>query len=610
MNLIVIEKSGVVSSTSGDTRILYNGLPETLADGLRMAAGSRVLLKQGTNFELAATDGSVQTYNAETENEQTSGGDDAQAATDDIAALQQAIEEGQDPTQNQEAPAAGQPAGGSGSNGFITLGRTASETIATAGFDTTTFGDTLDFANEGGFAPSQRDANTDLIQSDNTPGPTPTGPTATLTGPTSIKEGETSTDFTVTLSQTAPVGSIVTLEYSYVGGADSSDIVQQATAEIGSDGLTATFTIAVNSDTLVEINEGFSVAVTGITDSQGADVFSTLNLNDASVLVGIEDDSDNQPDIVTVTLTGPDSVIEGETTSEYTITLSEPVPAGGIIATLTYQYINASGEDITEVIEVPFTAGSTTATFTIDTIDDVFAEPGLPPSSPGEKFVVLVSGITYKDTGDDVFEGLNLTDANQITAIIDEPTPDEVLVSMTGPDTVVEGETTTNYTVSIPETAQTDVTVNFTYTGTATDGTDYTSVGSITIPAGQTSQTFTISTLADTIVEDTEDFTITISSVSGGGFEAIGINTASDDVTTNITNSTIEPVLVSIEGPVLLLRVKPQLTTLLALLRLHSHQLPLPLPIQALQPMARTIRVSHPSSFLLVSKAQTSPLIR
>ncbi|WP_274059337.1 hypothetical protein, partial [Vibrio parahaemolyticus] len=70
-------------------------------------------------------------------------------------------------------------------------------------------------------------------------------------------------------------------------------------------------------------------------------------------------------DTVTVTMTGPANVVEGDTTTEYTVTLSDPAPVGSIV-TLAYSYTTASGDDITETTQAIIGADGVTATFTID----------------------------------------------------------------------------------------------------------------------------------------------------------------------------------------------------------------------------------------------------
>ncbi|WP_139127251.1 hypothetical protein, partial [Vibrio parahaemolyticus] len=63
-----------------------------------------------------------------------------------------------------------------------------------------------------------------------------------------------------------------------------------------------------------------------------------LDVSNAFVDTTISDETDPGPeDTVTVTMTGPANVVEGDTTTDYTVTLSDPAPVGSI-ATLAYSY--------------------------------------------------------------------------------------------------------------------------------------------------------------------------------------------------------------------------------------------------------------------------------
>ncbi len=100
---------------------------------------------------------------------------------------------------------------------------------------------------------------------------------------------------------------------------------------------------------------------------------------------------------------------------------------------------------------------------------------------------------------------------------------DIATLSISGPTTIAEGSSG-EYTLTLGAAAQTDMTVNFSYSGEAQDGTDYTGVSSVVIAAGETSVTFDIATIADTVYEGDEPFTITIDSISGGGFGSVNIS--------------------------------------------------------------------------------------
>ncbi|MGM6579805.1 Calx-beta domain-containing protein, partial [Vibrio parahaemolyticus] len=366
------------------------------------------------------------------------------------------------------------------------------------------------------------------ISDETDPGPEDTV-TVTMTGPASVVEGDTTTEYTVTLSDPAPVGSIVTLAYSYTT-ASGDDITETTQAIIGVDGVTATFTIDTVDDVYAEGDEVFRVSVSGIVDGDSNPIFEVLNLDNAFVDTTISDETDPGPeDTVTVTMTGPASVVEGDTTTEYTVTLSDPAPVGSIV-TLAYSYTTASGDDITETTQAIIGADGVTATFTIDTVDDVYAEGD-------EVFRVSVSGIVDSDSNP-IFEALNLDNAFVDTTISDETDPgpeDTVTVTMTGPASVVEGDTTTEYTVTLSDPAPVGSIVTLAYSYTTASGDDITETTQAIIGADGVTATFTIDTVDDVYAEGDEVFRVSVSGIvdsdSNPIFEALNLDNAFVDTT-------------------------------------------------------------------------------
>ncbi|MDB6047966.1 MAG: von Willebrand factor [Pseudomonas sp.] len=108
------------------------------------------------------------------------------------------------------------------------------------------------------------------------------------------------------------------------------------------------------------------------------------------------------------------------------------------------------------------------------------------------------------------------------------------LAATTGP-TVHEGGTA-GYDITLSAAAQTGTTVNLTYTGTASNGADYTGVASVFIAAGQTTAHFDIVTKSDQIAEGNESITIQIGSITTGQFESV-VPSAGSVTTTIIDNS-------------------------------------------------------------------------
>ncbi|WP_220741534.1 Calx-beta domain-containing protein, partial [Shewanella algidipiscicola] len=98
------------------------------------------------------------------------------------------------------------------------------------------------------------------------------------------------------------------------------------------------------------------------------------------------------------------------------------------------------------------------------------------------------------------------------TTIVDALGAPEVSITA-NQSSVTEGETA-SFTVSIDQVASENVVVNFTYSGVAKDGSDFTGVASVTIPAGSADAQLDINTLTDGVYEGAEDFTVTIDSVT------------------------------------------------------------------------------------------------
>ncbi|MDD2888831.1 MAG: VWA domain-containing protein [Aliarcobacter sp.] len=243
---------------------------------------------------------------------------------------------------------------------------------------------------------------------------------------------------------------------------------------------------------------------------------------------------------VNVNLIGVNTnVIEGENAT-YRVTLTDDagnsvIAVEDITVTFKYTYISADGTDITETINVVIPAGSSEAPVLVKTIDDNLSEGK-------ETFSIEIDTVLNQTQ----FDSVTVNKTPVETTITDEivpTTPDAqtALVSITGPADVIEGDTTTPYTVSISQAPTTDLTVSFTYTGVAADGTDFTGVSSVVIKAGTTSTTFTIATIDDNLAEGAEKFTVSINPSSlgkVGGLEDVRVSTVNNSVETTITDET------------------------------------------------------------------------
>lgn len=252
---------------------------------------------------------------------------------------------------------------------------------------------------------------------------------ANISSPT-VSEGESAT-FDVSLSNASTTATTVTLTLAGGSATAGTDFTSSEVTITYQDGTTQT--VAVNGDGSFEVaipagDTTFSISVqttddnvyegsesftlSGKTATQGTAISGTATITDEA--------TPSREDTVTVTLTGPDSIVEGETSGEYTVTLSDAAPEGTVI-TLSYSYTTASGGDIVETAQAVVGADGKTATFTIATVDDKLAEGS-------EAFTVGVSDVQTPE-GEAVFEALNLDSATKQTTIIDNDAPPTVSIS-------------------------------------------------------------------------------------------------------------------------------------------------------------------------------------
>ncbi|MGY3859927.1 retention module-containing protein, partial [Aeromonas intestinalis] len=200
---IVLEQDVVITQLKGKVYLVAaDGSQIPLAEGDVLPKDAVVLAPDGASFQ-----GGETTFTLSPTKEPIPAAEDillaqnnAAQTPDDIAALQQAILEGVDPTKAFEASAAGGApaagnaggvAGASGNGGFVSIDRTGDATIAAAGFDTAN-------PDEPGIVAEARDGedeNVDLTAPvitvsapDNTNDKTPT-----LTGTTDALPGSTVT---------------------------------------------------------------------------------------------------------------------------------------------------------------------------------------------------------------------------------------------------------------------------------------------------------------------------------------------------------------------------------------------------------------------------------
>ena len=227
---------------------------------------------------------------------------------------------------------------------------------------------------------------------------------------------------------------------------------------------------------------------------------------------------------VTVAATDPTATEAGVTTG--TVVVSR---TGSTAAALTVNYTVSGaatpGSDYTALTgSVTIPAAAASATITVTPINDTAVEPNeivMVSLRPDGTYVVGAPG------------------SSTVTIVSDDVAPPPsglptVTVAATDPTATEAGVTTGTVVVSRTGSTAAALTVNYTVSGAATPGSDYTALtGSVTIPAAATSATIIVTPINDTAVEPNE---MVVVSLSPDGAYVVGapgsstVTIVSDDV--------------------------------------------------------------------------------
>ncbi len=323
--------------------------------------------------------------------------------------------------------------------------------------------------------------------------------------------------FTVTMSAPLPVN--VNVQYAVSGsataGADYTALTGSVTIPAGDTSATITVDAGAYDDPALEGDEHVVITLTG-TDNGGVGVDAT---QDTATILITDDETDptrgGTPVELTVAATDNAAAENPADTGAITFSLSSAVTEN---VTVTYSVGGGAtaGADYTALTgSVTIPAGSTGVSVTIDTngYDDALRE--------GDEYVIVT---LVGNSNGGVIVGSQ--DTATVTIVDDETDPTRggtpVVISIAATDDrAVEGAADTGlFTVTMDAQMTEDVVVNYTVTGTATAGADYTALtGSVTIPAGDTSATITVDAGGsnDALVEGDETVEVTLSAANNSG---------------------------------------------------------------------------------------------
>jgi surface adhesion protein len=575
------------------------GIRRVLIEGDRLLAGEQVLTGPSGSVTLELPDGRVldmgrdSQWSSDAPTSTTNLSEATAQAAPSVAELQQAIAAGADPTQDLEATAAGQAATGTdggnagGGHSVVMLTETAGSVTPTIGFPTDGLGATPVATNQLAAATLNNNAAATTTQ---------TASTLSLSATPTLTEAGGALVFTASLTQASQNNVTVNLS-------NGSNIVIQAGQTSGSvtvqvpDSNTPYIDARTVSTTITGTSGGTDLALTTNNTPAVTNITDTIDTTTVSLTAGSATSTEGTSITYTATLTNPAqtpvtvtlsdgstiAINAGQTTGSVVV----PAPANDVYntnTTISTTIASATGgnfenlvpsttpavvqiTDSVDTTTVSLTAGSATSTEgTSITYTATLTNPAQTPVtvtlSDGSTIAInagqTTGSVVVPAPANDVYN-TNTTISTTIAGatggnfenLVPSTTPavvqitdsiDTTVASITGTAQVTEGQAAT-YTVSLSNPAQTEVTVNLTYSGTAADGSDYTQVVSVKIPANASSVTFNLQTIDDTIPEGVENVTVAIGAISGGNFENVAVSATNGSVTTTIVDNDALPVV-------------------------------------------------------------------
>ncbi|MBI2933792.1 MAG: hypothetical protein HYY16_19280, partial [Planctomycetes bacterium] len=296
----------------------------------------------------------------------------------------------------------------------------------------------------------------------------------------------------MTVTRTGSTAAALTVNFTMSGtatpGTDYAAIGTAVTIPVGSP--SATITISPVNDFIAEGSETATLTLAAgsytIASPDTADV--TIADDDAVgvTVSGISGPTTESGGTATFTV-----VLETQPTADVVIPIFSSDTAEGTVssASLTFTAANWNSPQTVTVTGVNDTATDGNVSFTVVTGDPAAADPG--------------------------YDALTAADVADVTVTNNDNEP-EVTVTASDASASEPGADTGTFTITRTGSTGSDLTVDFTVGGTATSGTDYTSIGtSVTIPAGSASAPITVTALDNLVAEVNETVVLTL---AAGGY--------------------------------------------------------------------------------------------
>ena len=309
--------------------------------------------------------------------------------------------------------------------------------------------------------------------------------------------GTTGITYTVTLDAPNSTGGDLIFGLSDAGtgsataGSDHAAIDATTQVVVTSGSTTGSVTLAVIDDNVVEPTETVVATLTSSSDP-------AVGLDATPAVANLSDDDAAQLTIAATTA----GASEPGTDGQFTVSLSQP-SATDTVVSLSYAGAASAG-DYTAPASVTIAAGSTSATVDVAVLDDNIIEGN-------ETVVATLDTVTVGETA------ISIGAASSATVTIGDDDTASVSLSVSDPGAAESPADAGEFTVNLtqPNGTGAPITVNYTVTGSATNGTDFATLsGTVDIADGASSATIVLTPVDDALFEGAESVELTLTSTS------------------------------------------------------------------------------------------------
>ncbi|TRX48378.1 T9SS type B sorting domain-containing protein [Fulvivirga sp. M361] len=333
------------------------------------------------------------------------------------------------------------------------------------------------------------------------------GPELSIAATTQAAEDATDGLFTVSTSRQFATATNVTFTVggTALSGIDYTSLGTSFTFPANTNSVT--LTVPVIADNLVEADETVIVTLTG-TDNANVTIGAT---DEATVTIADDD-------VAALSIVATTPAAEDGTNGLFTISTTKEFSAA-VTVNLLVTGTATAGTDYSTLTSFIFPSNASSTTLPVVVLPDNLVEAN-------ETVIVTMTGTNNPSVT------IGATDDATIS-IIDN---DVAVLSIAATTQAAEDATDGLFTITATHPFSTPVTVDITVGGSATQGTDYATIGTqVVFPANQNTVTIPIDITADNNVEANENVVITLTGTDNGDV-TIG---ASDEATVTITDDDV-----------------------------------------------------------------------